>query len=60
MELIAPKDRRNVRNALLGLIVLKSHPRLWFVQLEIIARLARVSAFSVKQDIIVAKVQELN
>ena len=55
MELIARKDRRNVRNALLGPIVLKCHTRLWFVQLEIIARLARVSAFSVKQDIIVAK-----
>ena len=55
MELIARKDRRNVRNALLGLIVLKSHTRLWFVQLEIIARLAQVSAFSVKQDIIAAK-----
>jgi len=60
VELIARKDRRNVRNALLGPIVLKSHTRLWFVQLEIIARLAQVSAFSVKQDIIVAKVQELN
>ena len=60
MELIARKDRRNVRNALLGPIVLKSHTRLWFVQLEIIARLAQVSAFSVKQDNIVAKVQVLN
>jgi len=55
VELIARKDRRNVRNALLGPIVLKSHPCLWFVQLEIIARLAQVSAFSVKQDIIAAK-----
>ena len=56
-ERIARKDQRNVRIALLGIIVPKSHLLLWFVQLEIIARLVQVSTFSVEREVIARLVQ---